>query len=208
MYITRVPNRASPPAVLLRESYREGGKVKNRTVANLSSWPEAKVEALSRALKGLPPAGLEGMIGVARSLPHGHVAAVLGTLRELGLEELIDPVHPGSGTWSPRWRWRRSIAPDSKLAIARGLRAETAASSLGEVLGLGSCDEDDLYAAMDWLSARQDRIQDALAARHLAGGTLVLYDVSSAAFEGRTCPLGAIGHPKDGVRACRSSTGC
>ena len=92
------------------------------------------------------------------------------------------------------------IAPDSKLAIARGLRDATAASSLGEVLGAGSCDEDDLYAAMDYLHARQERIQDALAARHLAGGTLVLYDVSSAAFEGRTCPLGAIGHPKDGVR--------
>ncbi len=90
--------------------------------------------------------------------------------------------------------------PDSKLAIARGLRDQTAASSLGEVLGVGGCDEDDLYAAMDWLAARQDRIEDALAARHLAGGTLVLYDVSSAAFEGRTCPLGAIGHPKDGVR--------
>src|SRR5256886_14411639 len=92
------------------------------------------------------------------------------------------------------------IAPDSKLAIARGLREETAASSLGEVLHLGSCDEDDLYQAMDYLQGRQDTIQDALAARHLAGGTLVLYDVSSAAFEGRTCPLGAIGHPKDGVR--------
>ena len=92
------------------------------------------------------------------------------------------------------------IAPDSKLAIARGLRDQTAASSLGEVLGVGGCDEDDLYAAMDYLHARQEQIQDALAARHLAGGTLVLYDVSSAAFEGRTCPLGAIGHPKDGVR--------
>ena len=91
MYITRVPNRDSPPAVLLRESYREGGKVKNRTLANLSSWPEAKVEALSRALKGLPPAGLEGMVEVSRSLPHGHVAAVLGTIGELGLEHLIDP---------------------------------------------------------------------------------------------------------------------
>ena len=87
MYITRVPNRNSPPAVLLRESYREGGKVKNRTLANLSSWPEAKVEALSRALKGLPPAGLEGAFEITRSLPHGHVAAVLGTLRSLGLEE-------------------------------------------------------------------------------------------------------------------------
>jgi Transposase DDE domain len=92
------------------------------------------------------------------------------------------------------------IAPDSKLAIARGLREETAGSSLGEVLHLGSCDEDDLYEAMDYLHARQPAIEDVLAARHLAGGTLVLYDVSSAAFEGRTCPLGAIGHPKDGVR--------
>jgi hypothetical protein len=102
MYVTRVPNRNSPPAVLLRESYREGGKVKNRTVANLSSWPEAKVEALARALKGLPPAGLEGMIEVTRSLPHGHVAAVLGTIRSLGLEELIGRHRPGSGTWSQR----------------------------------------------------------------------------------------------------------
>ena len=114
MYITRVPNRASPPAVLLRESYREGGKVKNRTVANLSSWPEAKVEALSRALKGLPPAGLEGMVEVARSLPHGHVAAVLGTVRERGLEELIDPAPsrqaPGDLERAPRGGGRGGLA--------------------------------------------------------------------------------------------------
>jgi hypothetical protein len=200
MYITRVPNRDSPPAVLLRESYREGGKVKNRTLANLSSWPEAKVEALSRALKGLPPAGLEGMVEVARSLPHGHVAAVLGTLRALGLEELIGPELSRQRDLVVAMVVAQVIAPDSKLAIARGLRDATAASSLGEILGLGGCDEDDLYAAMDWLAARQQRIEDALAARHLAGGTLVLYDVSSAAFEGRTCPLGAVGHPKDGVR--------
>ena len=199
MYITRVPNRDSPPAVLLRESYREGGKVKNRTLANLSSWPEAKVEALSRALKGLPPAGLEGMVEVSRSLPHGHVAAVLGTARVLGLEELIDPVPSRLRDLVTAMVVAQVIAPDSKLAIARGLREETAGSSLGEVLHLGGCDEDDLYAAMDWLAARQEKVEDALAARHLAGGTLVLYDVSSAAFEGRTCPLGAIGHPKDGV---------
>jgi DDE family transposase len=199
MYITRVPNRDSPPAVLLRESYREGGRVKNRTLANLSSWPEAKVEALSRALKGLPPAGLDGMVEITRSLPHGHVAAVLGTLRVLGLEELIDPAPSRSRDLVTAMMVAQVIAPDSKLAIARGLRAETAASSLGEVLGVGGADEDDLYAAMDWLAARQERIEDALAARHLAGGTLVLYDVSSAAFEGRTCPLGAIRHPKDRV---------
>src|SRR6266566_5521837 len=200
MYVTRVPNRASPPAVLLRESYREGGKVKNRTLANLSSWPEAKVEALSRALKGLPPAGLEGTFEVTRSLPHGHVAAVLGTIRELGLEELIGPAGSRQRDLVTAMTVAQVTAPDSKLAIARGLRAETAASSLGEVLQIAGCDEDDLYAAMDWLAGRQEKIEDALAARHLAGGTLVLYDVSSAAFEGRTCPLGAIGHPKDGVR--------
>ncbi|MGH3267897.1 MAG: IS1634 family transposase [Trebonia sp.] len=202
MYVVRVPNRGSPPAILLRESYREDGKVKNRTLANLSAWPEAKVEALSRVLKGQPPpaADLDGSFEITRSLPHGHVAAVLGTARQLGLEELIDPVPSRQRDQVTAMAVAQDIAPDSKLAIARGLREETAATSLGEILGAGSCDEDDLYAAMDYLQDRQDTIQDALAARHLAGGTLVLYDVSSAAFEGRTCPLGAIGHPKDGVR--------
>jgi hypothetical protein len=201
MYVIRVPNRGSPPAILLRESYREAGKVKNRTLANLSSWPEAKVEALARVLKGQPPpaAGLDGAFEITRSLPHGHVAAVLGTARQLGLDELVDPVPSRMRDLVVAMAVAQVIAPDSKLAIARGLRDQTAASSLGDVLGVGSCDEDDLYAAMDYLHDRQEQIQDALAARHLAGGTLVLYDVSSAAFEGRTCPLGAIGHPKDGV---------
>ena len=202
MYVAKVPNRGSPPAVLLRESYREAGKVKNRTLANLSSWPEAKVNALSRVLKGqpAPAAAAEGTFEIARSLPHGHVAAVLGTARQLGLEELIDPAPSRQRDLVTAMAVAQVIAPDSKLGIARGLREETAASSLGQVLGVAGCDEDDLYAAMDWLAARQEKIEDALAARHLAGGTLVLYDVSSAAFEGRTCPLGAIGHPKDGVR--------
>jgi hypothetical protein len=200
MYVARVPNRGSPPAVLLRESYREAGKVKNRTLANLSAWPDAKVDALARVLKGQQPAAaLEGSFEITRSLPHGHVAVVLGTLRELGLEELIDPVGSRQRDLVTAMVVAQVTEPDSKLAIARGLRAETAANSLGEVLGLGGCDEDDLYAAMDWLAGRQEPVEDALAARHLAGGTLVLYDVSSAAFEGRTCPLGAIGHPKDGV---------
>ena len=192
MYVVKVPNRGSPPAILLRESYREAGKVKNRTLANLSSWPEAKVDALTRVLKGQPAlaVGLDGAFEITRSLPHGHVAAVLGTARQLGLEELIDPVPSRHRDLVTAMVVAQVIAPDSKLAIARGLRDATASSSLGEVLGLGSCDEDDLYAAMDYLQARQERIEDALAARHLAGGTLVLYDVSSAAFEGRTCPAG------------------
>jgi Transposase DDE domain len=202
MYVAKVPNRGSPPAVLLRESYREAGKVKNRTLANLSAWPEARVDALSRVLKGQPPpaADLDGTFEITRSLPHGHVAAVLGTARRLGLDELIDPVPSRHRDLVMAMAAAQVTGPGSKLAIARGLRDATAASSLGEVLGVGCCDEDDLYEAMDWLAARQQAIEDGLAARHLAGGTLVLYDVSSAAFEGRTCPLGAIGHPKDGVR--------
>jgi len=201
MYVVKVPNRGSPPAILLRESYREDGKVKNRTLANLSSWPDAKVDALTRVLKGQPPpaAPLDEAFEITRSLPHGHVAAVLGTARQLGLDELIDPVPSRHRDLVVAMAVAQVIAPDSKLAIARGLRDQTAASSLGEVLHLGSCDEDDLYAAMDYLHDRQEQIQDTLAARHLGGGTLVLYDVSSAASGGRTCPLGAIGHPKDGV---------
>jgi transposase len=189
MYVTRVPNRGSPPAVLLRESYREHGKVKVRTLANLSRWPEHKVEKLQRALKGLPPTmDLAAAFEIGRSLPHGHVAAVLGTARyrrrDLVTAMLVAQV----------------IAPASKLACARGLRTATATSTLGEVLGLSGCDEDDLYEAMDWVLERQDAIEKALAKRHLADGTLVLYDVSSAAFEGRHCPLGKIGHARDGVK--------
>src|SRR5258708_4674886 len=173
MYIARVPNRGSPPAVLLRESYREAGKVKNRTLANLSAWPDAKAEALARVLKGRrPAAALEGTFEITRSLPHGHVAAVLGTLRQLGLEELLDPAPSRQRALVTAIAVAQVIESDSKLAIARGLRGETAASSLGEVLGVGGCDEDDLYAAMDWLAARHQRIEDALAARHLAAGTL------------------------------------
>ncbi len=201
MYVTRVPNRGSPPAILLREGFREGGKVKNRTLANLSRWPEEKVEALSAVLKGLPvKAELQGAFDIVRSLPHGHVAAVLGTLRELGLEEMIDPLRSRKRDLVVAMIVSQVIAPSSKLACARTLRTETATSSLGEVLGVSSCDEDDLYEAMDWVRARQGDIEDALVARHLKDGMLVLYDVSSAAFEGRTCPLGARGHAKDGVR--------
>jgi hypothetical protein len=201
MYVTRVPNRGSPPAVLLRESYRDGGKVKTRTLANLSRWPEHKVDKLQRALKGLPPArDLAETFEITRSLPHGHAAAVLGTARRLGIEELIDPAPSRQRDLVLAMLVAQVIDPGSKLAFARGLRTQTATSSLGQLLGVSGCDEDDLYAAMDWVLARKDAIENALAARHLVNGTLVLYDVSSAAFEGRTCPLGAIGHPRDGVK--------
>lgn len=201
MYVARIPNRGSPPAILLRESYREGGKVKNRTLANLSRWPEHKVEKLQRALKGQPTAlELSEAFEITRSLPHGHVAAVLGSAQRLGMQELIDATPSRNRDLVTAMLVAQVIAPGSKLATARGLRAETATSSLGQVLGVTGCDEDDLYAVMDWVLARKDAIEDALAARHLVNGTLVLYDVSSAAFEGRTCPLGAIGHAKDGVK--------
>jgi len=201
MYVTSVPNRDSPPAVLLRESYREQGKVKTRTLANLSHWPEHKVQTLKRALKGLPPAvDLCEAFEITRSLPHGHVAAVLGSAQRVGMAELIDARPSRNRDLVTAMLVAQVIGPDSKLATARGLRTQTATSSLGQLLGVTGCDEDDLYAAMDWALARKDAIEKALAARHLTNGTLVLYDVSSAAFEGRTCPLGAIGHPKDGVK--------
>ena len=204
MYVARVPNRGSPPAILLRESYREGGKVKNRTLANLSRWPEPKVDALAGVLKGLSPrVELAEAFEITRSLPHGHVAAVLGTARRLGIEELIDPVRSRRRDLVTAMLIAQVIAPASRLAFARALRAETATSSLGALLGVSACDEDDLYAAMDWALARKDAIENALAARQLADGTLVLYDVSSAAFEGRHCPLGAIGQPRDGVKGRR-----
>jgi hypothetical protein len=201
MYITRVPNRGSPPAVLLRESFRENGKVKTRTLANLSRWPEHKIDKLQRALKGQPSASdLSEAFEITRSLPHGHVAAVLGSAEKLGMAELIDPAPSRNRDLVCAMLIATVIAPDSKLAIARGLRTETATSSLGAVLGVAACDEDDLYDAMDWVLARKDAIENSLAAQHLSNGTLVLYDVSSAAFEGHTCPLGKIGHARDGVK--------
>jgi len=201
MYVTSVPNRGSPPAILLRESYRDNGKVKTRTLANLSHWPEHKVENFKRARKGLPPAvDLSEAFEITRSLPHGHVAAVLGTARALGIDELLDSVPSRQRDLVMAMLVAQVIAPASKLATARGLRTETATSSLGRVLGVSACDEDDLYAAMDWALERKDGVENALAARHLVNGTLVLYDVSSAAFEGRTCPLGKIGHARDGVK--------
>ena len=201
MYVARVPNRGSPPAILLRESYREDGKVKTRTLANLTRWPAPKVEALQQALKGQPcTSAAAGAFEITRSLAHGHVAAVLGSARALGVEELIDPTPSRQRNLVTAMLVAQVIAPGSKLRLARGLRAQTATSSLGEVLGVSGCDEDDLYAAMDWVLARKETIEKTLATRHLAEGTLVLYDVSSAAFEGRTCPLGKIGHARDGVK--------
>ena len=211
MYVVKVPNRGSPPAILLRESYREAGKVKNRTLANLSAWPEAKVDALTRVLKGQPPpaAGLDGAFEITRSLPHGHVAAVLGTLRELGLEELIDPVPSRHRDLVTAMAVAQVIAPDSKLAIARGLREETAATSLGEVLALGSCDEDDLYAAMDYLQGRQERSRTRWPPGTWPAAPWCCTTSPPPRSRGGPARWAPSATPRTGCTAgCRSSTGC
>jgi hypothetical protein len=200
MFVDLVPNRNSRPAILLRESYREGDKVKKRTLANLSDWPAQKIAALKAVLRGADVAeeALAETFEVTRSLPHGHVAAVLGTLRGLGLESILARQRSRQRDLCVAMIAARVIAPLSKLGLVRALRSHSASNSLAEALQVGDADEDELYASMDWLLARQPKIETALAARHLAEGTLVLYDVSSTYFEGRHCPLARIGHSRDG----------
>ena len=201
MYIETVPNRGSRPAVLLREGWREDGKVKKRTIANLSDWPEHKVQALAAVLKGKSVVGdLEQAFDIVRSLPHGHVAAVLRTIEKIKLDQLISRSPCPERDLCVAMLVARITAPGSKLALARGLSDETADSTLGELLGLQNTDEDHCYTAMDWLLDRQVAIETALAKRHLADGVLVLYDVTSTYFEGRHCPLAKLGHSRDGKR--------
>jgi Transposase DDE domain len=201
MYIESVPNRNSPPAILLRESYRDGAKIKKRTIANLSDWPTELVEGLRTLLKGgtAAPADQQSII-VRRSLPHGHVAAVLGTLRDIGLDRILGPAGNRPRDLVIAMIVARLIAPASKLATARMLDPATATSSLGDILGLGAVDEDELYAAIDWLGERQQAIEKALARQHLRDGTLVLYDVSSSYLEGRCCELAKLGYNRDGKK--------
>jgi transposase len=199
MYIEAVPNRNSPPAILLRESYREGGKVRKRTLCNLSDWPTAHVEGLRGVLKGGTVIAAErDAFTVTRSLPHGHVAAALGTARGIGLDHVLGPDGNRCRDLVLALLVGRILEPASKLAAARALSPATAASSLGEALGLGEVDEDELYTALDWLLERQPAIETALAKRHLINGTLVLYDVSSSYMEGRCCPLAKRGYSRDG----------
>jgi transposase len=201
MYIEAVPNRNSPPAILLRESYRHQGKVRKRTLCNLSDWSTAHVEGLRGVLKGgtVIPAGHDA-ITVTRSLPHGHVAAALGTARKIGLDRILGPDRNRCRDLILALLIGRILEPTSKLAAARVLSPDTASFSLGEVLGLGAVDDDELYAALDWLLARQPAIETALAKRHLHNGTLVLYDVSSSYMEGSCCPLAKRGYSRDGKR--------
>lgn len=200
MYVATVPNRNSPPAILLRESYRENGKVKTRTLANLSHLPSHQIQALRLALSGSLPApgrSLPDSFRITRSLPHGHVAAVLGSLRQLQLDSLLDPRPSRPRDLVIAMIVARILEPASKLATARGLHADTLHHSLGEVLQLDSADETELYQAMDWLLPRQARLEQQLAQRHLSHGGLVLYDLTSTYFEGRHCPLAKLGHSRD-----------
>ena len=201
MYIESVPNRNSPPAILLRESYREDGKVRKRTLCNLSDWPKAHIEGLRGVLKGGTVIATEReAFTITRSLPHGHVGAALGTAHRIGLDRILGPDGNRCRDLVLAMIVGRILDPASKLAAARALSPATATSSLGTVLGLGEVDEDELYAALDWLLERQPAIETALARRHLKNGTLVLYDVSSSYMEGRCCPIAQRGYSRDGRR--------
>src|SRR5512132_3903792 len=182
MYVAVVPNRGSRPAILLRESYRDGDKVKNRTLKNLSDWPAERIQLLRAVLRGetLVPAG-EGL-AIVRALPHGHVSAALGTARRIGLDRLL-----------PR-------RPERRRQLARALVATTAIHSLGATLGQGVVTAKEVYAALDWLGRAQPAIEKALARRHLEDGCLVLYDLTSSYLEGRCCALARFGYSRDGRR--------
>src|SRR3982751_3078509 len=203
MFIQVIPNRGSPPAILLRESYREGRKVKQRTLCNLTRWPPSLLEGFKALLKGgtviSAPAAPE-VFTIRRALPHGHVAAVLGTLRQIGLHRILGPDGNRCRDLVIAMVAARLTEPTSKLATAKALSPEAAASSLGAIMGLGAVDEDELYRALDWLAERQAAVEAALARRHLHDGTLVLYDVSSSYVEGRRCELARLGYNRDRKR--------
>jgi transposase len=194
MYIEAVPNRNSPPAILLREGWREGKKTVKRTLANLSDWPEAQIESLRRVLRGETLVSPQDLLTTAHTSPHGHVEAVLAMIHHLDLPAVIAAKRSRERDLVVAMIIQRLIDPCSKLATTRAWHTTT----LAEELGVSEATEDELYAAMDWLLSRQERIEKKLAARHLAAGGLVLYDVTSSSYEGRTCPLAHFGHNRDG----------
>ena len=196
MYIEVVPNRRSRPAVLLREGWREGRKVRKRTLANLTDWPADQVEALRRVLKNEPLMAPDDVFEVERSLPHGHVEAVVGTIGKLGLDKVLCARRCRKRDLVVAMIAERLLAPRSKLGTIRMWHNTT----LPEELGVEDANEDDLYEAMDWLLARQARIEKRLAARHLRDGVQVLYDVSTSYYEGSRCSLARFGHDRDGKK--------
>src|SRR5712691_10431386 len=206
MFIDIIPNRGSPPAVLLRESYRDGDKVKKRTLANLSQLEAEQIAAMRAILRGdrLVPAGPfdqgSGGLEIVRSLPHGHVLAGLGTARQIGLERLLPRAAERRRKLALALVVARLLAPASKLATARALDETTALHSLGATLGLGAVTAAEVYATLDWLGEAQPAIEGALARRQLSDGTLLLYDVTSTYLEGRCCALAQLGYSRDGQR--------
>ena len=196
MYIETVPNRNSPPAILLREGRRQGDKVLKRTLANLSDWPREKIESLRRLLRDEPLVSPQDLFSTYQTLPHGHVEAILLAIRKLGLDALISAKPCAQRDLVLAMIVERILHAGSKLATTRLWHSTT----LAEELGVAEATEDDLYAAMDWLLERQKRIEKRLAERHLREGALVLYDVSSSYYEGRTCPLAHYGHDRDGQK--------
>jgi hypothetical protein len=203
MYIETVPNRHSPPCILLRESFRHQGKVKHRTLANLTDWPKHILAGLRLLLKGHPPSATlsSESFRITRSLPHGHVQAVLGVVHSLGLDRLLGSKLSPERNLALAMIVARILDPGSKLATARSLDCQTLSSTLAEECHLeGSIHENELYAAMDWLVSRQARIENALAARHLEEGCLVLYDLTSSYLEGKCCELARRGFDRDGKR--------
>jgi Transposase DDE domain len=203
MYIDVVPNRHSPPAILLREGYRDGSKVKKRTLANLSHWPPQLVEHFRVLLKGgVAVAAVDEVLTIERSLPHGHVAAVLGTARACGLERWFDPAPARLRPLLLAMVAARLLEPASKLATWRSLDPRSATTSLSAVLGLTEMRPEALYEALDWLGAHQAAIEAKLARKHLADGVLVLYDLTSTWVTGGCCDLAAFGYSRDGKRDC------
>jgi transposase len=193
MYIETVPNRNSSPTILLREGWREGKKVRKRTLANITHWPSQKIEALRKLLKGESLFSLQETFSIERSLPHGHVAAILGTIRKMGIESILASRPCKERSLVLAMLTELLLHPTSKLGTTRLWHTTT----LAETLDVQDADEDDLYAALDWLYKRQGRIENKLAKKHLSADALVLYDTSNSYYEGRCCPLAFFGHGKD-----------
>jgi len=201
VYIETIPNRNSPPAILLREGYRENGKVVKRTLANLSHWDAQLVENFRILLKGgVAVESASSVLSIERSLPHGHVAAALGAARGSGSAQWFGSAPQELQPLLQAMLVARVLEPASKLATHRALHDDTASSSLGRTLGVGQCGVDDLYRALDWLHEAQPAIERRLARQHLLGSTLVLYDLTSTWLTGRCCELAARGHSRDGKR--------
>lgn len=199
MYIDVVPNRNSRPAILLRKSIREGKKTRKQTIANLTDWPPEIIDGLKSLLSGKKLVPVDEFFRVVRSKPHGHVEAILKVIANNGLDRLIASKPCRERDLVVAMIVEQLIYPSSKLGTTRLWHSTT----LAEELEIEDADEDELYAAMDWLLDRQEKIEKQLAGRHLAEGRPVFYDVSSSYYEGRTCPLARFGHNRDGKKGKR-----